>query len=354
MDLDNLELMKSNDAQNMLGQLKSLPKQLASAWEIGKTLPLKGIGDFRNVVIAGMGGSAIGADLLRAYTLDTSPFPLSVHRDYGLPGYAYGRQTLVIGSSHSGNTEETIHAVQAALSRECQVLAITTGGKLLELGMENGFPTWSFHHDHQPRAAIGFSFGLLLALVHRLGLIPDQEDFVADAVKEMETLEAEIAPEVPSMKNPAKRYAGQMVGRWVTVFGSGILAPVAARWKGQINENANAPANFEILPEADHNTLAGIQNPSSDILGNKTYSMFLACASDHPRNKLRQEITRQTFMLEGLSTDLFTSRGKSALAQIWTAILFGDYASYYLATAYKTDPTLIEPLVNLKQSLASF
>jgi len=354
MDLDNLELMRENDPQNMLGQIQNLPQQLSSAWKMGLSLPLPNLENFNQVVITGMGGSAIGGELLRAYALSDAPITVTNHRDYGLPGFARGRKTLVIASSHSGNTEETLDAVREALARKCQVVAISTGGQLKELAGEFGFPIWLFEHNHQPRSAVGFSFGLLLALFYRLGLVPDQEELVADAVSEMERLALEISPNVPSMKNPAKRYAGQMVGRWVTVFGSGILAPVAARWKAQINENANAPANYEILPEADHNTLAGIQNPAAEILGNKTYSIFLACTSDHPRNRLRQEITRQTFMLEGLSTDLYMSRGKSILAQMWTAILFGDYTSYYLAAAYKTDPTLIEPLQNLKETLANF
>ncbi|HWS24918.1 MAG TPA: bifunctional phosphoglucose/phosphomannose isomerase [Anaerolineales bacterium] len=354
MDLDNLELMREIDTQNMLGQIQNLPEQLSSAWKSGLSLPVPNLEGFNQVLITGMGGSAIGGELLRAYALNESPIPIYVHRDYGLPGFAKGRKTLVIASSHSGNTEETLDAVREAIARNCQVFAITTGGMLNALGREAGFPIWLFEHNHQPRSAVGYSFGLLLALFYRLGLVSDQVEFVAEAAREMENLAAEISPSVPSMKNAAKRYAGQMVGRWVTVFGSGILAPVAARWKGQINENANAPANYEILPEADHNTLAGIQNPAIEILGNKTYSMFLACPSDHPRNRLRQEITRQTFMLEGLSTDLYMSRGKSNLAQMWTAILFGDYASYYLAAAYKTDPTLIEPLLNLKETLANF
>lgn len=353
MNLDNVELIRSLDKYDMLGQILNLPTQLAEAWASGLAQPLPEITGIQQVVITGMGGSAIGADLLRGYSAESLQVPMIVHRDYGLPAFARGKGTLVIASSHSGNTEETLNASAEALKRGCTLVIICTGGKLKQFAVDNSLPLLIFTHNHQPRSAVGYSFGLLLALFFRLGLIPDQSEFVQDAVTEMRSLAAEIAIDMPAMKNAAKRYAGQMVGRWVTVFGSGIMATVAARWKGQINENANAGANYEILPEADHNTLAGILNPLDEVLGSKTYSMFLACESDHPRNKLRQEITRQTYMLEGLSTDLYVGRGKSSLAQMWTAILFGDMVSFYLAIAYGADPTAIETLVNLKQTLSS-
>lgn len=352
MNLDDLEKIKELDTQNMLGQILALPDHLLTAWRSGLTQALPEFKPFDKVLISGMGGSAIGADLLRGYVSDNVSVPVIVHRDYGLPGYATGENTLVIASSHSGNTEETLAVAKEALKRNCQLIAVCTGGKLRQFALDNNLPVWTFDHKHQPRSAVGYSFGLLLALFYRLGLIADQEELVNNAVSEMKTLAEMIAIEVPAMKNAAKRYAGQMVDRWVTVFGSGILATVAMRWKGQINENANAMANYEILPEADHNTLAGIENPARDVLGNRTYSMFLACASDHPRNRLRQEITRQTFMLEGLSTDLFIGKGADAMSQMWTTILFGDYVSFYLAIAYGSDPTKIEALVNLKQTLS--
>lgn len=353
MNLDNIELIKKLDKQDMLGQIINLPNQLTEAWESGLAHPLPNYDGIQQVVITGMGGSAIGADLLRGYGADVVSVPVIVHRDYGLPAFARGEGTLVIASSHSGNTEETLDAAAEGLKRGCKVVVMCTGGKLKQFAEQNALPVWTFVHKHQPRSAVGYSFGLLLAMFRRLGLIPDQTDLVMDAVNEMNALASEIAIDIPAMKNPAKRYAGQMIGRWVTIFGSGIMATVAMRWKGQINENANAGANFEILPEADHNTLAGILNPLDEVLGSKTYSMFLACASDQPRNKLRQEITRQTYMLEGLSTDLYVGRGKSALAQMWTAILFGDMVSFYLAIAYGADPTEIETLVNLKQTLST-
>jgi glucose/mannose-6-phosphate isomerase len=354
MNLDDLSLIQSLDPQNMLGEINSLPSQLAQAWALGQTLPLpidaKAI---RRVVISGMGGSAIGADLLASYAADLCPMSVTVHRDYGLPAFATGPETLFIASSHSGNTEETLNSFELARQRGCTILAVATGGKLAEKATAAGLPLWQFDHKGQPRAAVGFSFGLLLAVFARLGLLPDQNAAVAGAVAAMQAQQKTLIPEVPAATNPAKRYAGQLVGRWVTVFGSGALSTVARRWKGQVNELAKAPANFEFLPEADHNCLAGIINPADELLMPHTLSLFLRAPSDHPRNALRTEITRQTFMLEGLNTDFYMAQGETPLAHIWTTLHFGDYLAYYLAIAYQTDPTPVDALTTLKAALAA-
>ena len=141
------------------------------------------------------------------------------------------------------------------------------------------------------------------------------------------------------------------MGRWVTIMGSGLLSTVARRWKGQINEVAKAGANFEFLPEANHNTLAGTENPQ-ETLNAHTMTIFLCARSDHPRNHLRSDLTRKAFMLEGLNTDFIEARGDTPLAHIWTTILFGDYMAYYLAMAYGVDPTPIPALLDFKKAMA--
>jgi glucose/mannose-6-phosphate isomerase len=282
--------------------------------------------------------------------MDTCSVPVFVHRDYGLPAFAKGPETLVICSSHSGNTEETLDAFETALENDCCVLVVCTGGKLAEKAKAAGVPVWKFAHNGQPRAAVGYSFGLILGALSRLGLVPDASEVVAEAVKAMKSQQKAIAAESPVSNNPAKRLAGQLVGRWVTVFGAGVLTPVARRWKGQINEVAKAVANFEFIPEADHNTLAGVLNPP-EVVPPHVISLFLRAPSDHPRNKLRMKITRKTYMLEGLNADGYMAKGDTPLAHIWTALHFGDYVAYYLAMAYGVDPTPVDALINLKAAL---
>lgn len=349
MNLNNHNDFAKLDSQNMLGEMNGLPEQLQAAWlEAGK-LPLGEHPAIRQVIVAGMGGSAIGADLVKAYTAPLASVSLDIHRDYGLPAWASGPETLVIASSHSGNTEETLSAMETALERGCTTLAVTTGGKIAKLAREKGCELWVFNHQGQPRAAVGYSFGLLLNAFTRLGFIPDQTSEIQDAVREMQEQRPLLAPELPDHDNPAKRQAGQLIDRWVSVFGADLLAPVARRWKGQISEIAKSWGQYEDLPEADHNTLAGVVNPEAVL--SRTMALFLQADHNHPRNLRRIELTRKNFMLEGISTDLIEARGASRLAQMWTLIQFGDYTAYYLAMAYDVDPTPVASIENLKREL---
>jgi glucose/mannose-6-phosphate isomerase len=348
MNLNDSNSFTQLDPQNMLGEIETLPGQLQSAWELGQQQPLPDSHGVSRVVISGMGGSAIGADLLAAYIAPTCKLPVIVHRDYGLPAWAQGPETLVVASSHSGNTEETLEAFETAIQRGCRILAVCTGGELEKRAMTHDVPVWKFQHAGQPRAAVGFSFGLLLAAFARMGLVPDPEKELVEAVADMRSQQETLHAEVPVAQNPAKRMAGQLVGRWVNIYGSGSLAPVARRWKGQVNEIAKAGAGFEFLPEADHNALAGLENPAILM---ETMTLFLVAPSDHPRNHLRAELTRHGFMVAGLTTDVYQARGESALAHVWTALHFGDYMAYYLAMAYGVDPTPVEALLNLKAAM---
>jgi glucose/mannose-6-phosphate isomerase len=351
MDLNDFKDFKGLDTLNMLGEIDNLPDQLGFAYQLGMKHNLPEWKDFKQVVIAGMGGSAIGADLLAAYCASLAPLPVSVQRDYGLPLFAHGEETLVICSSHSGNTEETLDAFEAARKAGCRVIVVSTGGELARRAEQNKMPLWTFEHKSQPRAAVGFSFGLLLAMFQRLGFIPDQKEAVEAAIAAMRKSQEHLKADIPTVHNPAKRYAGQLMGRWVTVVGSGLLSTVARRWKGQINELAKAGANFEFLPEANHNTLAGTLYPE-DVLNAHTMTIFLRSPSDHPRNRVRTELTKNAFMLEGMNTDLAEARGETPLAHMWTLILFGDYMAYYLAMCYGVDPTPIPALVEFKQAMA--
>jgi len=349
MNLDDLQTFKEIDSENMLAAIDGLPDQLEEAWELGKRLPLGGISGVKQIVIAGMGGSAIGADLLTAYVAPMVMVPVIVWRNYDLPGYAFGEDTLVVASSHSGNTEETLSAFEAAWESGAQVLAVTTGGELARHAGDVGVPVWRFEHDGQPRAAVGFSFGLLLGLLTRLGVIPDPEPEVEEALEAMRTQQRGIRADLPVVENPAKRMAGQLMGRWPTILGADFLAPVARRWRGQISELAKAVAQFEELPEADHNMVAGVENP--EALFAQTMLLFLQAGAQHERNELRVEATRQVLMLEGFNTDVIHARGDSRLAQQWTALHFGDYTAYYLAIAYGVDPTPVAAIEDLKARL---
>jgi glucose/mannose-6-phosphate isomerase len=350
MNLDDLSLIQKLDTLNMLGEINSLPTQLENAWILGQSLPLPVMEGIQKVILSGMGGSAIGADLVSAYVAPTCPVPVVVHRDYGLPAWASGPGTLMVASSHSGETEETLDSFDAGAKSGCRVIAICTGGELEKRALAARIPVWKFSHAGQPRAAVGWSFGLLLSLFSRLGLIPDPSQELAAAILGMRSRQPILAAAIPSAGNPAKRLAGLLVDRWVNVFGSGILAPVARRWKDQLNELAKTGAGFEFLPEADHNALAALVNP--EMLG-KVITLFLSSPSDHPRNQKRTTLTHKAFLAAGMNTDLFTAIGDSPLEQMWTTLHFGDYLGFYLAIAYGMDPTPVEALQGFKRALRS-
>ncbi len=350
MDLDHLERFRELDTLDMYGEIHGLPDQLQEAWQLGMDQPLPEAEGIHNIIIAGMGGSAIGADLMASYVEPICPVPVFVQRDYTLPAWANGRGTLMIASSHSGNTEETLSAFEQARSHGVRIMTVSTGGKLGEMAESMGVPSWRFEHQGQPRAAVGYSFGLLLAAIYRLGLIPDPSGHLKAAIEAMREQQADLEADVPVERNPAKRLAGQLYGRWITVIGAGMLEPVARRWKGQMSEVAKTWAQFEFLPEADHNTLAGLENPEE--LFNRMAVLFLKAPSYHPRIALRTDLTRKVFMMQGINTDVIEAKGEAPLSHMWTALHYGDYTSYYLAMAYGVDPTPIEALATFKKEMA--
>jgi glucose/mannose-6-phosphate isomerase len=350
MDLNNYSSFPNIDKQNYLAEIENLPNQLENAYQQGLSLSLPNWQGIQSVLIAGMGGSAIGADLLAAYASPTCQVPILVQRNYSLPAWVKGPEVLVITSSHSGNTEETLAVFEQVSKIKCRILALCTGGKLADTARIKNIPLWTFNHQGQPRAAVGYSFGLLLSLITRLSLIPDPAIELSGAITAMRSQQANLQADIPVVRNPAKREAGQLMGRWLMVFGADLLEPVARRWKTQINELVKSWAQFEGLPEANHNALAGLQQPEQGL--SSAMALFLRAPSYHPRNLLRTELTRQAYMLEGLNTDFYDAQGETALAQQWTALHFGDFMAYYLAMLYDTDPTPIQALEGFKKQLA--
>ncbi len=340
----------SKDPENMLAAIAALPSNLKDAWELGLSLPLPDFPKISKIIISGMGGSAIGGDLFGSYLSAFAKIPVISHRGYDLTSWARGRETLVICSSHSGNTEETLSSFHLALEQNCSLLTISTGGKLEEEAQARGISHWKFKHQGQPRTAIGWSFSLLLALAERLGIVQNQREAVEQAYALMITQNERFHPDIPVMKNETRRLAGQLLERNIMIFASGELEVIARRWKTQINENAKAWASFEGIPEMNHNTLAGLVYP--DFLFEKSSAIFLRSNFDHPRNQLRIDLSMQAFLEAGIAVDSVKAQGNGRLAEMFSLLQFGDYLSYYLALDYGVDPTPIEALNRLKRALS--
>ncbi|GAB4572484.1 MAG: bifunctional phosphoglucose/phosphomannose isomerase [Anaerolineae bacterium] len=351
MILDNPERFAALDPENMLGHINALPDQLEQAWQLAHDLPLPdSTREVRLIVLAGMGGSAIGGDYFAALVSHASPIPVLVNRGYEFPAYVSGPDVLVIASSNSGNTEETLAAYAQARERGTRLLAITTGGELAARAEADGVPLWQFTYESQPRAAFGWSFGLLAGLAQRLNLAGNLQPDLDETLALLREQAPGFGPDVPTAENAAKRYAGQFAGRIGVIYGSGIMVPVARRWKGQINENAKNWAEFDELPEQNHNGVAGTELPERGL--QQLFAMFLRSRYDHPRVTLRQDLTYRLYLQQGIGVDTFIARGESRMAQMLNATQFGDYMSYYLAMLNEVDPTPIPPISALKEGLA--
>lgn len=351
MNLDDPNSFETLDPDGMLARIGELPQQCRNAWELTRNLDLPpAYREVQRAVVLGMGGSAIGGALLEGLVSGECYVPVVIVRDYSIPTFVRGPETLVVASSYSGNTEETLIALQEALERGTLSIAITTGGRLASLAQEKGIPLLRFDYRSQPRAALGYSFTLLLGLFSRLGLVRDYSDDLTEAIEVMEAWQAEIAPQVPTAQNAAKGLAERLVNRLPVIYGAGFLAPVANRWKTQFNENSKHWAFFEVLPELHHNAVVGLGIPAS--VRDMVTVLMLRSDLDHPRVRVRWDITAELLAREGVTCETFYGRGKSRLAQMLSLIHFNDYVSFYLAMLNGVDPTPVRTIAFLKQRLA--
>lgn len=353
MEFDDLASMRRLDPQGMLGHVGRLPEQCREAWAKvrGFALPA-GHRDISRALVAAMGGSAIGGDLAAAAVAGECRVPILVHRDYGIPAYA-DPHTLVIACSYSGETEETLSAFEAAHRQGCPLVAVTTGGTLERQAGEWGVPVLHVAYRSQPRAALGYLLISMLGILRAAGVVDDLAPSLNEALALLEAQAASLAPEVPYSQNPAKRLVTGLAGCVPVIVGAGPLAPVARRWKGQVNENSKGWAYFEVLPEMDHNALAGVHFPAEAVQGIR--ALFLhpispsgACS----RAGRRLELSRQHLERCGVVCHDVPVPGESPLAQILSAVQLGDYVSCYLAFRYGADPTELDDVVRFKQQMA--
>ena len=349
-NLDAADVYKRLDPSNMIGRISELPQQCLQAWQSALDLPLPS--DYSNVdkvVILGMGGSAIGGDLVRSLTMTEGKTTVVVHRDYHLPK-PVDERTLVIASSYSGNTEETLSAFSQALQTPAKKLAITTGGRLQTLAAEKGIPVFTFHYKAEPRAAFGYSCFSLLAFFQKLGLIAIELQDVDETIRVLEELSLSLDKGVSLKANPAKQLATKLSGRLVIVYGAGILSNVAYRWKTQLNECSKVLAFAECFPELNHNAVVGYRFPAR--LNHKALVVMLRSSSLHPRILIRYKITGELLTDAEVAHEVVDAKGKSPLSHMMSVVLLGDYVSYYLALLNEVDPSPVVVIDYLKGRLA--
>jgi glucose/mannose-6-phosphate isomerase len=350
VNLDDNSVYASLDKFGMGAQIRDLPNQCRQAWDKASRFVIpSSYADIDKVVILGMGGSAIGGDLLRGLTSALNRPLVLVHRDYDLPAWVDDR-TLVIGASYSGNTEETISGFTQALKKGCKKLVISTGGRLTELARENGVPVFVIEHASPPRAALGYSLLPLLAIMHSLGFISAEAADVDGMVSALETLGASWQEDSPVERNQAKVLASRLYERIAVIYGAGILTDVARRWKTQINENSKQWAFFETLPELNHNAVLGYRYPVGTP--DRVCVLLLRCQSLHPRTLFRYKITGELLDQYNIPHQYIDGQGDTDLTQVMSLVLLGDWVSYYLAMHNGIDPSPIPQIDLLKKRLS--
>ena len=350
INLDDVKVYQQNDPEGMLARIKELPMQCQQAWQAAMSFKLPAdYADVDRVVVLGMGGSAIGGDLVRSLVQSESRIPVIVHREYGLPAFV-DEKTLVIASSYSGNTEETLSGFESALKTKAKKLAMTTGGKLQELAEANNIPVFKIEYKAQPRAALGFSFLPTLGVLQKLGFLKDKSADVAETVRVLEKLSARLGENSPLTGNPAKQLAQRLYGCLPVIYGAGIAAEAAHRWKTQINENGKAWAFFEVFPELNHNATVGYPFPPE--IAQKIRVILLRSPLFNERVKLRYEVTCELLKRAGVAYEFVDGEGKSALSQMMSLVMVGDFTSYYLAILYGVDPSPVDVISYLKDRLA--
>lgn len=341
---------KKIDRSNMLQLLTAFPQQFRQARQIGEAFNLKiNPNNVKNLLFAGMGGSAIGGDLIIACLNTELKIPALVNRNYFLPNFV-DRSSLVIVSSFSGNTEESLSCYEDARVKGAQIICITSGGKLAQKANQDGVPFITIPGGTPPRTALGYLSIPLLVLLSQSGFANvNSDDF--DETEKLLVQKAKLyAPE--AQENDALNLANQLKNKIPILYSStDFLSVVGVRWKGQFSENAKVLAFCNVFPELNHNEIVGWER-LPNILTNFQI-IYFRDQEDYSRNQKRMRITQG--ILEKVTSPIIelSTEGNSRLARLFSLIYLGDWVSFYLAALNGIDPTPIEKIQILKNKLSS-
>lgn len=337
-----------HDPRGMRHLIAQLPRQAAEAWSAALAWDSSNLPrEPKRVIVLGVGGSAIGADVVSALASRSNGSHVEVVRDYTVP--VHDERTLIVACSFSGETEEVLHALSTARSGPGNCVAITSGGSLARTAAELDIPCFSYDFDGPPRAAFGYALFPLLAILGKLDALSIDERGVEEAMGALMTGAEQWGTEVPQADNRAKQIASGLRDRMVLIVGPDLLTVTARRWAGQIAESAKQWATHAELPELNHNLIVGLQRPRAvaDHLSAVLLDSFLV----HPRNRLRVRLTAEAFNAAQIPTDLIEIEGSSPLAVMLTGCYLGDWVSFYLAMLNGVDPMPTPPLDLLKSRL---
>ena len=347
--LDERATDPAADPSGMLGHALSLPRQLREGWRLGHAANPGPLGMRpSHIVFVGLGGSAIGGDLLMSALAPALPCPAVVVRDAHLPSYI-GPQSLVVASSYSGETDETVEAAGSALAAGAPLLAVTSGGRLAALAEARGQTVVRVPGGLPPRAALGYLVGPVLAALERWDVCPPCADDLEETAGVLEVLGRELSPAVPEERNAAKRLAVRLHGRIPVVYAAGpAVEPAARRWKSQFNENSKTIAVWNMFPELAHNEVVGWG--AAEIAG-LLETVVLFSGTEDARTRRLIDAAAEAMPGGLASVHEVAGCGESRLARLFSLVLVGDLTSVYLAYLRGVDPTPIDAITTLKQRM---
>lgn len=354
------------DRSNMFAVLKNFHNQIRDAINIAEKVKFPKNLTVSNIIVNGLGGSAIGGDLVRSYLHYTLKIPFFINRNYFLPAYA-SRDTLSIISSYSGNTEETISAYNESLKKKCKILAISSGGEVEKIANKNGNLFIKIPGGYQPRCALGYSFFTIYISLFKLGLLPiSKKVFYKEIFSVIDNIEkySGYFSNYKSKNNIAINIASTIKDKLAVIYSSNdLLDVVNLRWRGQISENAKQLAYGNLYPEMNHNELVGWwQPPNVDkkisgknstrrSLLNDIIVIFLQDIDDYDRIKKRMSITSEIYKKLAGKVISIKGKGSNKLERIFNLIYTGDWVSYYLAILKQVNPTPVDAISFLKSKL---
>ena len=345
--LDDLEGMRKIDKSNMLEFYTDAAEHYRESAKNAEKISF-GYSNPNNVIISGMGGSAIGGELLKDYIRGNAKVPVEISREYHLPAYA-NKKSLVILASYSGETEETLSSFLDALNRKCMIYCIGSGGTLLKYSDKLNIPYSQVTGGMPPRAALPHMFMPLLKCMKKIDLTPKAPEEFSEATKLLDQVSKDNRPEKLARQNFAKTLALNLNGSTPVIYGFGIYRGVALRWKQQFNENAKVPAKWEYFSELNHNETMGWENAKD--LANCFAAVFLRSKAEPTEICSRIKTTKA--LMQPTLPKIFEawSEGQSNLAKMLSTILVGDFTSVYLAYLRNVDPTPVETVETMKKKI---
>jgi glucose/mannose-6-phosphate isomerase len=329
------------DVDNMRQVILQVPEQIEAGYRLAEALDLsKASGKYNSVIIAGMGGSAISGLLLQSYLSDQQ-LRINVVQDYSLPLWA-DKQTLVIASSYSGNTEETLSTYKEARRKGCDVIAVTTGGKLEEYANVSKLIVVTLPPGYQPRAAVSFQFFSILRILERLRLVESK-------AKDVIRLKEELKSQLQGLERNSILLSEKLVHKTPLVYTGKRFEAIGYRWKCQFNENSKVMAFNNVFPEMNHNEVEGFENLIAGY-----YSIILKFDEDHRRIQKRMALSKEIMLKKGVSATEIGIHGSSLLSKMFSAIILGDLTSYYLALRLRKNPTEVSLIADFKEKLGQW